>query len=646
MFKKLIIIIGFFFSISLSFSWSYPVKEISKPVWKCKFELWKNLSPDCKTKLPALKTSDYKTKSKSLYYRAIFSVLWASSYKYWWDMMWWTHLWVDIASSSWTPVYTIWDWKVVFVWTQSWRWKTVVVRHSFKWKYIFSNYAHLSRIVVVNWQNIKEWDKIWEIWNTWNSFGNHLHFQIDKNQDSWNHPFWFRRCNTRKSIKSIVNSTECLKEVIQNTIDPIEFLETNWANIDFSTDTVKKIRKKKIDRTWMISNKEIERKIIKDFLKTYKFSFNFNKLWVYNIWDYWHFNISLKDRAWRTLEDILPKELEIIYDTSFFSSVYPKTLRIVDERRKVSFRAKKTWVTFFTIKMWENTIYQKMIRIVSPRNPIKVAHWRLMSTNSKKYIWMSNWWIAVFQDAWHLNIIKAPFAWNYRLSASNWLKLCKWPKSIQDIKNFDCEPQEFKDSFKFNYYDTLYWIFLFKFSWSLKKNAEIILRDSSWNIITRMKVQLHDVKLTNPDSPYSLDVRKSCRIWLCTWILDRWFVRTDRSVNRSEMKYILRNFLNLLWKQVRVNVSAEDLSKNLSRKEFIKYLFRVANLKIKDYSKTSTKYLDISGIPKDSQNQVKYLERLWFLRKDRFWKSYFQANKQITIAEALYLVNFLISKYR
>lgn len=645
MFKKFIVIFFCLFSTTSVFSWSYPIKEISKPTWKCKFELWKNLGPDCKTTLPALKPSDYKTKNKSLYYRAIFSVLWASSYKYWWDMMHWTHLWVDIASSAWTPVYSIWDWKIVFVWTKSWRWKVVVIRHNLNWKYIFSNYAHLSKIVVVNWQNIKEWQKIWEIWNTWNSFWNHLHFQIDKNQDYSNHPFWFKSCHKGKSIKSVVNSTQCLDEVIQNTLDPIEFLSTNWANINFNQNLQKQIKKHKIDRKWMLSNEEIERKLIADFLKNYNFSFSFENSWVYKLWEYGHFTVDLKDRRWRTFSDILPKEIEIIYDPAFFSAVYPKTVRIIDEKRKISFKTKKTWITFFTLKMWENTIYQKTIRIVNPKNPIKVGHSKIFSTLEEKYIWNSSRWLAVFQDAWYVNILKTPFASKYKLSSSNWIKICKWPNNIADLKDFKCDPSDLVDSFTFDYYDTLYWILLFQFIGTSTHDNRVKITDMRWKTIAKMNIFLNNVKFTNPKTNYKSDIDQACERWLCSWILEYGFIRTDRALNKSEMKYIFRNFLHRLWKNVNINISNADIRKKISRKDFINFLFHIANLKIKDYSNSKTNYLDISNISKNFQNQAKYLEKLGFKRKDQFWQKYFQPNRDITTAEALYLINFLISKY-
>jgi murein DD-endopeptidase MepM/ murein hydrolase activator NlpD len=80
--------------------------------------------------------------------RLVYSVLWASTYDNWWDVWFWSHLWTDIATAKWTPVYAIWKWKIITAKNLQWRWNTVVIRHDFDGKYIYSAYAHMDKITV------------------------------------------------------------------------------------------------------------------------------------------------------------------------------------------------------------------------------------------------------------------------------------------------------------------------------------------------------------------------------------------------------------------------------------------------------------------------------------------------------------------
>jgi len=649
MIKYILITLFWLFFLWTSYAWIYPTKEVSKPTANCKFNLWENLWSDCKIPLPVLKLSDYKKKLNDMNYRRIYTVLWASTYKYWWDKMNWTHLWIDIATSKWTPVYTIWDGKVIFVWQQSWRWKVIVIQHKFKWKYLYSNYAHLSKIIVENWQNVKEWDKIWEVWSTWYSFWNHLHFQIDKTQTIWHHPFWFKtNCTNWKDILSIWNWKECLSELIENTVDPLEFLATNWANIDFQINKIQQetiIKQEKIERKWMKSLEEIQKELIKEFVKTHNFSFSFEKAWVYDLWEYGHFTISLKDYRGRTYNDILPWDLNIIYDTNYFSAVSPRTLKILNETRKVSFKTKKTWITFFTIKMWDFVIYQKSIRILKKWTYLQPFHANIMALSTKKHIWQDYWWINIFQDKWYMNIIKVPFSWTYTIYWKN-IKFCKTSNNdIKQLKYFSCNAYNIVDNFNFSYDDTIHWILIFKYIWQNKWDWKIYIKDDKWNIIAESKnLYFNDVKLIDKNTPYKDDIQIACKKWLCFGILQNGYIWNNRLLNLLEKKYLLRNFLLYLWKKTNVNTSYAEKLQKITRKQFLSDLLDILWVSIKDYSDYSSKYIDIKNLDQKNLNQVKYIEKLWFLWKDNFTK-YFQPDKNINIQEALYLLNFLKEKY-
>lgn len=210
----------------------YPIQEMSE--LECRFQKFSELKSNCKRQLPILKTKDYKKyiKKDGWYndYTRIYTVLWWSSYKYWWDVWNGWHGGTDIASAEWTPVYSIADGKVIGAKYMVWWGNNVSIEHLIDGKKVVSNYSHLSKIDIKNWAKVKAGTKIWEVWNTGNSFGNHLHFQIDL--DTPFHPYYYDYSKCPYSYSQISESDVCFWELSKNTIDPLAFLESKGAILD------------------------------------------------------------------------------------------------------------------------------------------------------------------------------------------------------------------------------------------------------------------------------------------------------------------------------------------------------------------------------------------------------------------------------
>ena len=638
--KKIIVLISILSFFSISYWWTYPLKEVSKPVAKCKFAPWNTLSSSCKMPLPKLTPKDYKKYLKNLTYRRIYTVLWWATYKYGWDQWYGSHLWVDIATSLWTPVYSIWDWKVVFVWTKKWRWKTIVIQHKVNWKYIYSNYAHLSKITVKANQYVKEWQKIWEVGHSGFSIWNHLHFQIDTNQALSKHPYRYLQCARWKSIMSVVNSNICFNDLAKNTVDPLAFLASNWAII--KSNNTSKV--KKIPRKNMLSYEEIRKQMIKEFLKTHKFKFSFPNAGVYYVWKYGYFNITLKDKKWRNFKDILPWDLNIIYDRKYFSSFYPRTLKILNWTRKVTFLPKKPWVVFITAKLWDFVIYQKPIRIVYPNQTITPYKWSIITAPKKLYIWYPAWWVNVFKDKGYFNIVKVPFNWRYTLeSTTKDITFCKAPTNPKYLNFFQCNPKNMSNKLTFSYKDTIYWVLVFKFFSNSWKPTQLIIKDSKWKIISKSpKLFFNKVKFTNQNYIYNSYIQKACKLWLCLNLITKWYIWSDKPLSKYYEKKLLENLLNYLWKPKKFTYKSSEKYVYVTRKEFISNVLATLWIKIKKYNQ-KTKYLDVKD---DFKNTVIYLSKLGFKRKDKFAKHYFQPNKKITLWEAFYFIIFMLEKLK
>lgn len=207
----------------------YPLKLISK--LECRFEKFSELDDNCKQDLPILKTKDYEkyAKENDGYndYTRIYTVLWGASYKYWWDAGNGGHIGVDIATAEGTPVYAIYDGVVINAKNMISRWNNVSVEHTINGKTIVSNYSHLSKIDVEKGDKVNAGDKLWEVGNTGNSFGNHLHFQVDLKSKF--HPYYYDYGECPYSYSQISEKWVCYDVLAKHTLDPLLFLETQWA---------------------------------------------------------------------------------------------------------------------------------------------------------------------------------------------------------------------------------------------------------------------------------------------------------------------------------------------------------------------------------------------------------------------------------
>lgn len=603
---------------------TYPIHEISKR--SCRFSDWSKHSPECKTILEPIKNADYKKYKDDNVMRLTYSVLWWATYNNWWDVWYWSHLWTDIATARWTPVYAIWNWEVIIAWWISWRWNTVVIKHKFKDKYIYSIYAHLSKIVISKWK-VKEWTKIWEVWNTGNSWWNHLHFQIDINQwDSW-HPYYYSSC---RNIKNTVNEWLCRDWLLKNTIDPIVFLETNWANVPDNYQNNIPTEQEKIDPNEIISRQKLLDDEIKWFIKKYNFdiksSFPNNNL---NIWEEWLLSIYLSEKnSTKHFNNTFFSDLELIYDKELLD-IFPDKLKVIQNwKRNITIKWKKEGSTKIYMKMGKNILWSISLRILESNSwIIESKNWKIY-TLDKFVVWSSNRWLVTIKDNNFKNIIWFPYDWKFSLSLSWDAKICPYlskGNNIKNYKSFDCSNDDLKKEIYFDYYDTLKWIFLFKIYVYGDDDISLILRKWNNKIWTKKKSNISYPNDLKKDKIYKDYISKAFKNWFVsnynqTSFAPMFDINQKDAVLRISKTFDLPSIIE--WSKY----------KKLSRLEFMKILSQITWI----YSNNdSNLFWDISDSEKIYANI--FLDyNLRFL--DRFWERYFQPNKIITRWEAAYVL--------
>lgn len=131
----------------------------------------------------------------------------------WWTESWGIHMWVDYNLPKGTPVNSIYEWKVVAIWTKEWikkdpnvkrndeieqyfkdheedtnmwsLWSMMVIQHQIWWKTFYSYYLHITPNREI-WDEIKKGEEVWKLAG-FDSNGHrqpHLHFTIMQDMTS------------------------------------------------------------------------------------------------------------------------------------------------------------------------------------------------------------------------------------------------------------------------------------------------------------------------------------------------------------------------------------------------------------------------------------------------------------------------------
>jgi len=654
--KKLLFIVLFFWAITQAYAGNfiYPIDQIAVP--KCRFSNWWDLWNDCKMTLPRIVNWDYTKYKNDTNIRKIYSILWWATYNYWWDVWYWSHLWVDIATSAWTPVRSIWDWEVITAWWLSGRWNAVVIKHKLSdWKYIYSNYAHLNKVNTKK-GSIKAWELIWEVGATWNAYGNHLHFQIDITNQS--HPYWYTTCSKWIDIMQVVNDWMCKSYLTDNTIDPILFLESNWTYVAWSVWTVtvdsikqKQSETKKIEQKNIKSREEILQEEINEFLKTHSFEIKTNVIWDNLKTSTTYITKLLAYNNWREFNWTMPWTwIKFEFDSNVLD-VNPTSIILAEKWwRDVMITAKKSGRHRIDIKLWNNTIYTKYINFY--------AWWELSSptdasiiTNTKQNIalWDEKLWAIIMKTTYWSNQIYIPYNWTYKVKALSWkIKFCNVSK--KSIKK--CDPIELVSELIFNYADTKAWILLFWFNVFDYSPIKFWLEKiGSKYDISRTKA---DILVSNParfDSSYLYYNENVSALKKWYFKLNNWYLTQDSEITWKQIKEIINSyywyeFLRAWDSSYKKNAALINLEKakkllaeikdydKITRWKYAKIIIECLNINI--YSWNSAKFLD------EKWDFKKYITTLrinyWFKWKDQFSENYFQPDKNITVWEALYLL--------
>jgi hypothetical protein len=512
----------------------------------------------------------------------------------------------------------------------------------------------MSKISVSVWDKVYAKTKIWEVWTTWNSTWNHLHFQIDLSSSSW--PWYRKKCSV-KDYNTIINSSTCYSELNTNTIDPLLFLETNWAVIKSET-VIEKPKQEIISKEWLLSRADILKREIEEFLKSYNLNVSvINFWWNIELWKSWTLRVKVtKKWSWKAFYWSFPWNMTFKYDTNKVT-VFPTWILQIDNWiRDVKITPKIAGKNSIDVYIWETFVKKITFWSINTKKSIipfsttfAVTNSNVLSENKK--------WVLYFKDSSWISILWFPFSWKFTLkSKDNNIRFCiKKSSSLSNLSkifNSDCKEEDFTLEKTFDYSDTTNWILLFEYkvlsTWSLNINILDSNSKSVWNKMVNWILP----KWLDKKYSYYEEIISISKLWIPSW-LKKWYFLQDRNLSEIDAINFIKNTLHymqkkctdnncktLVWKY-RSEVSNISVSKNkyLTRYEFVSYLNKYLPLNI--YSKDDfIKYRDL----KDSeQNFVKNVLKSnnW---RDKFWETrYFQPKKSITRWEASFLIYSILN---
>ncbi len=369
-------------NLSSNTSLIYPLKKVSTFTCRQLMKPRSELEEKCKVDLPIIRWAQYDAYKDNTEYKNIYTVLRGATYPGQRDMDRWDHAWIDIASASGTPLYSIAHGIVTFAGTQAWYGNVVKIMFRYKNVTYHAVYWHMNSISVSQWDVVEQGQQIWELWNSWDTFGalwwNHIHFEIAK--DNWGKPaFYYQWCPalSEKSFTQITNNGLCREYREKYSYDPILFIESTRGGIEVavvdthavaSTKPVVEAIPQTLSRTFLKLNTLKWYKLTKDALwfiqeQDIQIIANYNK--KMNLWQKWTISLYITKKWTATkFNGTLGATIAIVPSNSGVTISQQSIQYMTDGLQELSFTTKKIGKTTIVITLWWQTLATLPLEIV------------------------------------------------------------------------------------------------------------------------------------------------------------------------------------------------------------------------------------------------------------------------------------------
>lgn len=391
--------------------WDFPLQEVAQP--GCRWEKRDELSWACKVNI--IEWSHQKD-----IWKLLFSALRWTSYEHSQTPESGWHPSLDMPTAAWTPVYAIQDGEVMNAGERGWYGLSITIKHAYKWGVIYSNYSHLSEMLVKKGDKIQAKTMIGKVWCTWFSIswdparcGNHLDFQITTDK-SPSHPYGYGDCVD--GYMKAVEEWTCLEKLKAYTIDPLVFFATNTdinlnypliaphiikakaqehaaapttttpkkktslqdifsrlkaqnSNVLGATDSPKETITKGLDSTVkpketttpVAADKNITDRTASLDIGTLSWSWN-HDLSTLNTYEVATLTFTLTDRLGNTYIGNLPQAVKVTVEHSGIWSLFPNQFSMVNtDKKHLFFQTREVWSTTLVIRYGDTKVGEEKV---------------------------------------------------------------------------------------------------------------------------------------------------------------------------------------------------------------------------------------------------------------------------------------------
>lgn len=444
----------------------------------------------------------------------------------------------------------------------------------------------------------------------------------------------------------------------QTKIDYLDYLKSDVPLSDNQEVIVSRFdTQKKIEKTWLLSRKDIEKKETDNFLKSYTIDFRFDEP-GYSIVagekKIIHLTITDKYKG-KPFKWNLPLSMTFEYDEAVLGAFPSKLFSFTDGKRDIAVTWVASWDSSFKIMLWTTELKKYDFKVLKDTQAKVIPTSVRVVMSTKSVVWEIKTWLMIFKDSNWKNIVWAKFWGGYKLVSRDEVLFCikKWSlKDIKKIYSKPCKDSDFSKEITLNYEDTVGWILIFDYKVA-SSNAQVNLTwAATGRTLWTKKVATISPKWLTEKYDYYDDVMAMLRKWIVTWI-NKWYFLQDRELTETDaLEWISQALISLketttdIKKLALINdrlnrIQKEDVSKfnSITRKWFLDKVYEY--LVFEDAPYVSITYKDLTNSENKKINAIFDENTTW---KEQFWETHFRPEWKMTRWEWAFLLSKIMDK--
>ncbi|NDK09661.1 peptidoglycan DD-metalloendopeptidase family protein [Candidatus Gracilibacteria bacterium] len=398
-----------------------------------------------------------------------------------------------------------------------------------------------------------------------------------------------------------------------------------------------------ISREKLLTREEIEAREVKEFLESFQLNFispisqisqNENKVTT----------LEILDRRGKAFKGNTPGNISFEYDETKVQ-VFPKSFyNFTNGTRDITITGLSAGHTSIDIKVGERVVKTLSVSVTGAGQLPEVKSAKLY-IKDQVVLGESTPGIVLMKDQYGNNMLKADYKGNFTINSdtSGDIQYCIKRGEIKDIFQIykrRCYDEEFTDSLKFSYSDTIGGLLLFEYRSLSQTKSQLSVKNLNATLA------FSDIKVNTPiglaqSHPYYDSVITMIESGIATGLNKGYFLE-DRDLKEYDAVMWIRNSIknNSTLRPLLKDLAAEPASNTttINREEFLELTHKYLGTNI--ISSTGKQYRDLEAV---TQSKVANLLGAQYQWKDQFGENYFQPDKTLSRGEASYFLQAALS---